>query len=375
MADLERVFKKGVLLAETYEKVQPPPDITNWWVSEKLDGVRAYWNGRDFFSRNGLLFEAPAWFKVGLPEDTHLDGELWCGREAFERCVGIIKYQKGSTASEWKNLVFLCFDAPVVGGREDLPYEERVAAIEAVTQGCEYARGVNVRRCGGRAHLDELLQSVLAHGGEGLMLREPESQYVRVRSKSLLKVKTFQDAEAKVVGYSKGDRRLSGMLGALQCEMPLSGVRFEVGTGFTDAMRNWLGAKRRWPLGSVISYKYQNLTKKGVPRFPVYLRERADKSWDEVVADAANDVADKEGGPPSIARAPSLMAGAPAAASTPEADAIVTQPSEKRSGKRARASDDIEPVIRSSEEGAEYPEPALLQQTRAQRKRAQKPRN
>ena len=83
-------FKRGVLLAETYEKV-PAFDPSGWWISEKLDGVRAYWNGQNFYSRNGLLFDAPAWFKVGLPKDTHLDGELWCGREQFERCVGIIK--------------------------------------------------------------------------------------------------------------------------------------------------------------------------------------------------------------------------------------------------------------------------------------------
>ena len=56
--------------------------------------VRAYWNGSAFYSRNGLKFDAPAWFKKGLPSNSHLDGELWCGREQFERCVGIIKYHK-----------------------------------------------------------------------------------------------------------------------------------------------------------------------------------------------------------------------------------------------------------------------------------------
>ena len=123
----------GVLLAETLEKVKPAPDPTGWWISEKLDGVRAYWDGENFYSRNNLKFDAPEFFKASLPKGSHLDGELWCGREQFERCVGIIKYHKGSTAAEWKHLCFLVFDAPVVEGDAALPYEERHAYIERVT--------------------------------------------------------------------------------------------------------------------------------------------------------------------------------------------------------------------------------------------------
>jgi len=304
-------FKHGVLLAETFEKVKVKPDPMGWWVSEKLDGVRAYWNGSDFYSRNGLRFDAPEWFKKGLPTDAHLDGELWSGREEFERCVKIIKYQKGSTADEWHNLRFLVFDAPVFDGRDDHGYEERVAFLEQATHESAYGKAVKVRRVRDQSHVDELLKGVLAAGGEGLMLREPGSKYVRVRSASLLKVKTFVDAEAKVVGHAPGKNRLQGMLGALQCEMPISGVRFEVGTGFVDADRNLAGAKRRWPVGSVVSYKYQNLTAKGVPRFPVFLRARVDKTWDEVVADAQKDLDDKAAaavaGAPSLGRAPSFL--------------------------------------------------------------------
>lgn len=199
----------GVLLAETFEKVSPRPDPTGWWISEKLDGVRAYWNGKNFYSRNGIIFDAPEWFKAGLPKDVHLDGELWCGREQFERCVGIIKYHKGSTAKEWENLLFLCFDAPIVRGNEELAYEARHEVILEVTKGSKYAAVVGIRRCTGQPHLDELLKAVLLEGAEGLMLRRPGSRYERVRSKSLLKVKAFLDAEAKVVGYAQAQCSLS----------------------------------------------------------------------------------------------------------------------------------------------------------------------
>jgi len=114
------------------------------------------------------------------------------------------------------------------------------------------------------------------------------------------------------VGYAEGKNRLTGMLGALRLAMPVSGNTFEVGTGFKDAERNWTGAKKRWPVGKVITYKYQNMTAKGVPRFPVFQRVRTDKSWEEVVADAQKDADDKAAGSsaPSIARQPSLMAEA-----------------------------------------------------------------
>jgi DNA ligase 1 len=265
---MSEAVRKGVLLAETYEKVKPVPNPEGWWMSEKLDGVRAYWDGRHFYSRNNLKFEAPEWFKESLPTDSHLDGELWCGREQFERCVGIIKYHKGSTAVEWKHLCFLVFDAPVIKGDEGLPFEQRHAFVEQVAREAPYAAAVGIRKCQGQAHLTELLQAVCAHGAEGLMLRKQGSIYERVRSSTLLKVKTFMDAEAKIVGYTEGKHRLVGMVGALQCEMPLTGNRFEIGTGLKDAERNWTGAKKRWPVGTVLTYKYQNITAKGVPRFP-----------------------------------------------------------------------------------------------------------
>ena len=306
--ELARAFESGVLLAHTYEKEKPLPNPKGWWISEKLDGVRAYWNGEDFFTRNGNRIFAPAFFKEGLPANVHLDGELWKGREEFESCVGTVRAADERREEEWREMKYIVFDAPVVDGKVDVPYEARHAACEAAVAAAPFASAVAVRKCKGKAHMEQLLRDVITHGGEGLMLREPGSLYERTRSHSLLKVKTFLDAEAKVVGHSK-DSKMEGCMGALECEMPATGVRFKIGSGFTYAQRPLVAATKEWPLGTVISYKYQGLTTaNGKPRFPTYLRLRGDKAWDDVVADAQADLrrAEKDAGG-ALVRAPSLM--------------------------------------------------------------------
>ncbi|KAH3768865.1 hypothetical protein DPMN_170081 [Dreissena polymorpha] len=70
-----------VLLPNDYKDGETDPK--DWWMSEKLDGVRAYWNGRCFYSRNGNAFKAPVWFTKDLPKDMHLDEKLYAGRKKF----------------------------------------------------------------------------------------------------------------------------------------------------------------------------------------------------------------------------------------------------------------------------------------------------
>jgi DNA ligase-1 len=124
--------------------------------------------------------------------------------------------------------------------------------------------------CQGTDHLQSELNRVLAMGGEGLMLRQPRSLYEVGRSTTLFKVKSFLDAEAIVVEHVPGEGKHVGRLGALVVEMP-NGIRFSVGTGFSDAERS-----RPPPVGSLITYRYQELTDRGVPRFPTFVRMRSD---------------------------------------------------------------------------------------------------
>jgi DNA ligase-1 len=111
---------------------------------------------------------------------------------------------------------------------------------------------------------------VVRAGGEGLMLHRADAPYLTGRSDALLKLKPWQDAEAVLIGYTPGKGKFLGMTGALKMESP-DGKRFSIGSGLSDALR-----RQPPPIGTRITYRYQHLTKSGVPRFPRYLRVRED---------------------------------------------------------------------------------------------------
>ena len=251
-----------VLLAEAWDGAV---DISDWWLSEKLDGVRAYWDGKQFLSRLGNLYAAPDWFTAGLP-NVPLDGELWLERKQFQKTVSIVRRKDQS--EHWRQIRYVVFDAPAM---QD-PFEKRMEYLNALVleHGPEYAVAHEQARCQGIAHLKAELQRVEALGGEGLMLRQPQSLYVVGRSSTLLKVKTFHDAEARVIGHQPGAGRHKGRLGALLVKLP-NGTEFSVGTGFSDAQRT-----SPPPVGSLITFRYQELSNGGVPRFPSYVGVRKD---------------------------------------------------------------------------------------------------
>lgn len=252
----------GVLLAESWDNKM---DLGGWWMSEKLDGVRAYWDGQQFLSRQGNLYVAPDWFVEGLP-DVPLDGELWLDRKKFQTAVSIARRQDRS--DDWRKLRYVIFDAPAL--QED--FETRMAYSQdlLVKHKPPFAVAHTQVMCKGLDHMREELDRIEKLGGEGLMLRQPKSRYVAGRSSTLLKVKRFLDAEARVIGHEAGAGKHVGRLGSLLVELP-NGKRFSVGTGFTDKER-----EAPPPLGSTISFRYQELSDAGIPRFPSFLGVRQD---------------------------------------------------------------------------------------------------
>jgi len=264
----------NVMLAEKWADEDP----SGWWLSEKLDGVRAIWKGGQFLSRENNRFACPEWFAKQMPAGYVLDGELWGGRRQFQKTVGIVK--SSSRGEEWKYITYMVFDILVEGGTsvETRPFEERLEAIKHIKIGANVLLAVPMQKCRGREHLQELLTEVESRGGEGLMMRRPKSLYEHRRSKSLLKVKTFHDEEAIIVGHETGKGRLSSMCGALLCETP-DKRRFKVGSGLSDAQR---GDPPK--IGTVITYRYQELTNSNIPRFPTLAGERIDLNWRTICA-------------------------------------------------------------------------------------------
>ena len=259
MNDKKRTKTKNpprLLLAHQWDERDP----SGWWMSEKLDGVRAYWDGEKFISRGGNVYHAPSWFTADLPP-VALDGELWIDRKAFEETVSIVRGH--DSGDRWRKVCYVVFDAPSASG----DFEERTEYLRGIfAAGKRFARRLGQYVCRGFDHLAAELARVESLGGEGVMLRAPGSVYEPRRSETLLKVKTFRDAEAVVVGHKSGKGRNAERLGALIVKMPC-GNRFSVGGGLSDADR-----QTPPPIGSVITYKYQELTKGGVPRFASFLR-------------------------------------------------------------------------------------------------------
>jgi len=250
-----RAAGKGVLLARNYDGRDP----SGWWMSEKLDGVRAQWDGTHLVSREGNIFNAPAWFTAGLP-NMKLDGELWMGRKAFQRTTPIVL---GHYPKAWQMLRYMVFDAP-----QSIGFERRVANIREAIADAPFATFHRHELCRGRDHLDAELRRVEAEGGEGLMIRQPYSIWIGKRSDTLLKVQSFSDAEATVVNYVKGTGRNAGMVGALMvCAF---GRVFGIGGLPTRVKANPPA------LGSTITFRYQGTTDAGVPRCARYAGVRAD---------------------------------------------------------------------------------------------------
>lgn len=279
-----------LLLAESWDNVVDP---SGWWMSEKLDGVRAFWDGKQFLSRQGNLYHAPDWFIEGLPE-TPLDGELWLGRKAFQRAVSIVRRQDKS--DHWRDVRYLIFDAPAESGA----FEERVDFLKDGIRRWknEFASLHEHAKCRDVEHLRKELERVESLGGEGLMLREPGSKYVAGRSSTLLKVKTFHDAEATVIRHEEGKGKHKGRLGALAVRLP-NGKEFSVGTGFSDRDRAQPPA-----IGAQITFRYQELSDAGIPRFPSFVGLRSDVAAPALAAGVTSEEAGGKAKAKVVAAAP-----------------------------------------------------------------------
>ncbi|MEC4724861.1 DNA ligase [Shewanella sp. D64] len=238
-------------------------DINDYLVSEKLDGVRGYWDGEQLFTRGDNAISAPKWFTQGFP-DYPLEGELWMGRGTFEQMSGLVR-RKIAVDNDWRTVKFMVFDLPESSLSFGLRYQH---FVKTLANKSAYLSVIEQKHVTTLDELDTWLARVVNQGGEGLMLHHQTSLYIAGRNKDLIKLKPFFDAEATVISHIQGKGQFEGILGSILVETP-AGIRFKIGTGFT------LEERRNPPeVGVMVTYKYSGLTQKGTPRFASFLRVR-----------------------------------------------------------------------------------------------------
>ena len=252
--------KPDVMLAQVYPQ---GIDVSQYWVSEKLDGVRARWDGSQLISRNGKVFAAPSWFTKDFPA-VSLDGELWMKRGQYEDVSSIVRRKRPHDG--WRAIRMMVFDLPQHGGT----FDQRVMAMKRLGRQNDspYLVIIEQQTVASEEVLMQRMQAIIDHGGEGLMLHRKTARYASGRSQDLLKLKPFMDSEATVIGYRPGKGQFTGQVGSLKVRTD-EGVVFYIGSGLSHEQR-----RSPPPLNSRITFKYQGLTKNGIPRFPVYLRIR-----------------------------------------------------------------------------------------------------
>ncbi len=250
-------------MAHTYDASVP---VDGYILSEKLDGMRACWRDGALWTRTGEPIVAPSWFVAGLPATHALDGELHAGRQHFGQCMSAVRKKRPDDA-EWRRITYSVFDCPSAPGG----IVERLRfAADLLSSSSPWVVVHPYEVCAGHAHVADALARVCAQGGEGLMLRHPTAPFRAGRTHDLLKVKTFLDDEALVVEHVRGKGKHSERMGSLTCSTR-EGRLFGVGSGFSDAER-----ANPPPLHSVITVKFFETTKHGVPRFPTFVRVRPD---------------------------------------------------------------------------------------------------
>ena len=258
--------KPPLMLANVYH---PGVQLADYWVSEKYDGVRGYWDGQKLLTRGGQSISAPAWFTANWPA-TPMDGELWAGRGRFQQAVSTVRQQTPDDAA-WRGIKFMVFDLPAEPGT----FTERLSALNNVVSklAVAWVQPVPQNKVASHAALQSQLRQISKAGAEGLMLHRGSSLYKGVRNDDLLKVKTHDDAEAKVMAHIPGKGKYAGQLGALLVEVPAASgkaaQRFKLGTGFSDAQRQNPPA-----VGSQVTYRYRGLNDSGIPRFASFMRVR-----------------------------------------------------------------------------------------------------
>lgn len=228
-------------------------------MSEKLDGVRGYWDGSALYTKSGKRLYPPKRLTENFPPFA-LDGELWSTRQDFEYILSsVLKHD-----SDWKNISYNIFEVPMAEGNFYQRLEKAGnwfkmhpnPSVQIVTQ----------HPCQNVEKLEAYLKEVVANGGEGVIVKNPYLDYVSGRTPTILKVKKAQDMEGRVITINTQGN--TTVMKSLTLELS-NGIRFDLGNGFTDNQR--LNPPKA---GDLVTFKYFGFTKYGRPKFASFMRIR-----------------------------------------------------------------------------------------------------
>jgi len=240
-------------------------DIKGWVMSEKLDGIRGYWDGSRLLTRKGLPLHPPPWFIKNFP-DFELDGELWSKQGDFEFIQSVVLDAKPGPG--WKKINYHIFEVPNQKGTFLLRLDRAKEWFKS--HPASHVRVIRQILIQDRPDLDRFFLEVESRGGEGVIVKNPNMPYHTGRSAHVFKVKKARDMEGLVIGINKGKGKYKNAMGSLTLKLE-NGVIFKLGTGFTDLVRN-----NPPGVGTTVTFKYYGFSKNGVPKFASFLRVRAD---------------------------------------------------------------------------------------------------
>lgn len=297
--------------------------LSGYLASEKLDGIRAAWNGKMLHTRSGNIIKAPECFTKDFPPFA-LDGELWIGRRQFEEVLSVVSREyadEKSACAAWASVGYHIFDVPFCekNGAQIMPVmlessapnsntksstpeskkpdsspstnakparqtctlQERLSILAHYLEdiGTKETSEKNARqthlhiiaqeRIDSAASLQKRLKELSDKGAEGIVLRYDSAPYQQGRTKHALKMKLYNDAECKVIAHNRGKGRLEGKMGSITCEQMIDSklLHFRIGSGFSDEMR-----ASPPPIGAMITYRHYGFTKNGIPKFATFHR-------------------------------------------------------------------------------------------------------
>ncbi|HEF2147116.1 TPA: DNA ligase [Campylobacter coli] len=260
-----------LLLNKISEQEIQKKNFNGYLMSEKLDGVRGIWEAGKFKTRQDNPIHTPSYFTYNFPS-FKLDGELWIARAKFDEISALIR-SDSLDSSLWKSVTYNVFDVPNACEEFKLTpctLSNRLKVLERYLQQNPnpYIKIIKQIPIKDQEYLKEFYKDIIFNKGEGVVIRKDLAPYEKGRSKNALKLKPYEDAECKVIAYTEGKGKFQGKIGALLCQMPDDRV-IKIGSGLKDKDR-----ENPPKIGSIVTYKFNGLTKNSLPRFPVFLHIR-----------------------------------------------------------------------------------------------------